>query len=300
LAIAPYSDGSGAITLHAIAQQGLAGTAQDWETITLTGIHENLNFSIPASQSFSIAENAAGPVLFGFGTIPVTDGTGDALSYTIVSGNPAISATDTQSLFSLSDTGVFYVNGPTPWSPTTDTYHLSVKVSDGAYTHTDQVSVHITDNSPPLLRVTETPGTKGTQGSITLTATDPHGLAVRLSILSQTDGSGAKPYFIAGQSTTDGTVTGHIWVPHTAPIASGADTITLAATDTQGLVTTQTIVFFPDIIGALQAGTGEGALPPAPDAGGTTQQSYLGAFLSTGIFGQDHPPTEPAGWLDYR
>ncbi len=178
-----------------------------------------------------------------------------------MSGDPPVSATDPTRLYAVSNTGVFYVNGPTPYVPNTANKHiLAVRVSNGAYTHTDLVTVRIADASPPVLTLTETPAQRAsahaaiTPGSIVISATDPHGLAVSFSITGQTDASGAKPYFIAGQSYANGLAKAVIFVHPDAPISSATDTLTITATDTQGLQTVQDIVFNPDLI--VTDGTG--------------------------------------------
>lgn len=259
--VAPYSAGSGTLSIQATSSAGTAGALSSNATIVVSGQPQHLDFSVPATQSFSIPENDGGAVIFGFGSIPVTDANGDSFSFKILSGDPPVSATDSTPLYSVSNTGVFYVNGPTPWSPSGGDKHImNVQVSNGAHTHNDVVTVIVTDNSPPLLALKETPATQPaaggpvTPGVVTITASDPHDLGLTFAIPSQIDHSGAKPYVIAGVTKSGTTYTAEVFVYPTAPHHGARDTLAISATDTQGLQTEQTVSFFPDIVHTLTAG----------------------------------------------
>ena len=258
LALAPDTYASGNLLITATSP-GVYGAISTTQTVAINGTHEHENFSVPAHQSFSLPEGDGLAVLTGFGSIPVTDPNGDGFSYAILNG-PTISPTDHDPLYFVSNTGRLYLNGPDTWSasnPKADVSVFTVRVSNGAYTHNDVVAVHIQDASPPSLSLTETPASHAPgeplrAGHITLSATDPHGLKVHFSIASQTDASGAKPYFIFNQANSSTGATGLIlFGPPDAPHTSLADTLTITATDTQGLSASETISFFPDIIGGL-------------------------------------------------
>ncbi len=250
LVVDGYGSGTGTIQINANSFQAV-GEASSSDNVVVNVAHEHLDFSIPAALSFSIPEGDGYAVLTGFGQIPVTHANNDQFSFNIVSGDPIIGG---QPLYSISNTGRIYLNGQDTWQPgTTNRTVMRVLVTNGAHTHAETLAVSVTDASPPIMTIVGTTahmaGGKIVDGNIHVTATDPHGLALQIAISNETINSGAKPYFIAGISKTGTTYNANIAVPPTAPNASVADTLTITATDEQGLQTVESIAFFPDFIG---------------------------------------------------
>lgn len=289
MVVAPFTYTSGTLSIAATSSQGTAGTLQSFFDLPIAGIQQHLNFTIPPTQSFSIREGDGGAVLFGFGNVPITGDTGDTFTFKIVSGDPPVSATDPTPLYSISSAGILYADSAPTWSPTSTNRHvLGVQVYNGVYGRSEAVTVTVVDNSPPVLSLTETPATRTapphpvtTAGSVTITASDPHDLALSLAITAQTDASGAKPYFIGPVTKTGNIYTAAISVLPTAPITHVADTLTISATDSQGLVSSQTISFLPDMIHKLPAG-GAGV----PDA---TSPLHEGAYGRPSLQANNEP-----------
>ena len=147
-------------------------------TINVTNVNDNA--PVIAAQIFSIAENAANGAAVG--TVNATDADGDALTFSITDGN-------TGNAFAINaSTGAITVAG-TLNRQTTQTYTLTVRVSDGTTSAEDAVTINVTDaggNEPPTIAaqtfsIVEDAASRAAVGTVTATDADNDGLTFTIT-----------------------------------------------------------------------------------------------------------------------
>ncbi len=130
--------------LEVEVSDGKGGTASATVTVNLTDVDENLAPAI-TDQTFSLAENSVSAAEVGI--VQATDPDGDALSYSITSGN-------TGDAFALNATsGVLTVQTSSALDfETTPTFNLEVKVNDGnGGTASATITINLTNVDESLL-----------------------------------------------------------------------------------------------------------------------------------------------------
>ena len=147
-------------------------------TINVTNVNDNA--PVIAAQIFSVAENAANGAAVG--TVTATDADGDALTFSITDGN-------TGNAFAINaGTGAITVAGTLDRN-TTQTYTLTVQVSDGTTSAEATVTINVTDaggNEAPTIAaqtfsVAEDAAANTPVGTVTATDADNDGLTFTIT-----------------------------------------------------------------------------------------------------------------------
>ena len=196
------------------------GTATANAAITINVTNVNDNAPTIAAQTFSVAENVANGTAVG--TVAATDADGDNLTFSINAGN-------TGDTFAINGTtGAITIAGTVDYE-TTQTYTLTVQVSDGTNTAEAAVTINVTninDNAPVVtaqnaaFTVIENAGSGTAVGTVAATDEDEDNLT--FSITSGNIGTA----FAINENTGAITVTGAVDYETTA-----AYTLTVLASD---------------------------------------------------------------------
>ena len=215
------------------------GTDSPQESVPISSVWQHLPFSLPPSQSFTIAENGGVSPLTGFGSIgPIGNSNSDVFTYAIVSGN-----TDGGAIGVASGNGLVYDNGIS-WNPSgSNSYAFTVQVTNGTYTQSEPVTVNVLDNSPPTVPTTGMQRFDfGTyyEWMLSFNSTDPHNLNLTYSLVSYVSHSGMR-------YNSFGVHYGNYLVEQSNPgtISNATDTLTVSVADSQGLTTTESYLYNP-------------------------------------------------------
>ena len=196
-------------------------------TINVTNVNDNAPAIV--AQIFSISENAANGAAVG--TVMATDADGDALTFTITSGN-------TGNAFAINaGTGAITVAG-TLDRTTTQTYTLTVRVSDGTTSAEAAVTINVTGaggNQAPTIAaqtfsVAEDAASGAAVGTVTAMDADNDGLT-----FSITNGNASDAFAInasSGAITVAGTLDHETTPTYTLTIQVSDGTATASATVT--------------------------------------------------------------------
>jgi hypothetical protein len=168
-------------------------TATQNLTITVTDVNETPANSAPlfsSVASFSGAENQTG-----VGTVTATDANGDALTFSISGGLD-------QSLFTINaTTGVLVFNSAPDYENAGDNggdniYNLTIQVSDGSLTATQNLTITITDvNETPA---NSAPSGLSTSGSLVMQENEAVGTIVGTFTAQDPDGDSLYYYLASG------------------------------------------------------------------------------------------------------
>ena len=273
-----------------VAVTATSGTFSTTDTIAIASTYQHLDFGVVAPAPITLPENSAVGLPTGIGTITIVDRNDDVFTYSIVSG-------DTVNDFAVTDAGVIEVNQPIAWSAAgSNSYSLVVAVSNGAFTHDTGVVVDVTDNSPPAEAITTERAHTTASGTVVsyinellVSATDPHGLPITFDLVSQTDKSG-NSYAIASTYSQDGTSYAVIPVALPPSKYGSYDDLTVEATDSEGLSTSQSIRFEPGYKqsttqpagGSASTNTLASAYASSKAAGGDTLAQMIAAMAAFG------------------
>ena len=231
-------------TLTVQVSDGIA-TANAVITINVTNVNDNA--PTIAAQTFSVAENVANGTAVG--TVAATDADGDNLTFTITAGN-------TGDAFAINGTtGAITIAGTVDYE-TTQTYTLTVQVSDGTNTAEADITINVrnlNDNAPTIAAQTFSVAENTASRTVgTVMATDADGDALTFSITAGNRGSFAINA-ASGAITVVGSVTlNHEATPRftlTVQVSDGPNsataTITINVTDVDEapIVTAQVMPF---------------------------------------------------------
>ena len=219
-------------------------------TINVTNVNDNA--PTIATQIFSVAENAANGAAVG--TVMATDADGDNLTFTIINGN-------TGSTFAINaSSGAITVAG-TLDRATTQTYTLTVQVSDGTTSAEAAVTINVTDtggNEAPTIaaQTFSIPEDAAVNTSVgTVMAMDADGDNLIFTITSgNTTGNTSDAFAInagTGAITVAGTLDHETTPTYTLTVqvsdgtatANAAATINVADVNEAPVVTAQTTAF---------------------------------------------------------
>lgn len=165
---------------HTLTIEVSDGTYTDTATVQVTVI-DVVEAPVFSSSSFSFTPTEHNHGMQVVGAVSATDPQGDALTYTILSGDPG-------GIFSISQTGSLIANGLD--YEASSTYSLTIQVSDGNETDTATVQIDVNDvDETPVFdassydfTVAESFGGAPSVG--TVSATDPMGASLTYSIVS--------------------------------------------------------------------------------------------------------------------
>ena len=215
-------------------------------TINVTNVNDNA--PTIAAQIFSIAENAANGAAVG--TVTATDADGDALTFSITDGN-------TGNAFAINaSSGAITVAG-TLNRQTTQTYTLTVRVSDGTTSAEDAVTINVTDaggNEAPTIAaqtfsIVEDAASGAAVGTVTATDADNDGLTFSItngntnSVFAINASSGAITVASALDHEATPTYTLTVQVSDGTTSANAAVTINVTDVNEAPVVTAQTTAF---------------------------------------------------------
>ena len=216
--------------------------------ITINVANVNDNAPTIAAQIFSIAENAANGAAVG--TVTATDADGDALTFSITDGN-------TGNAFAINaGTGAITVSG-TLNRTTTQTYTLTVQVSDGTTSMEAAVTINVTGtggNQAPIIAaqtfsVAENAAANTPVGTMTATDADNDGLTFSITMGNDAGAfainasSGAITVAGALDHETTPTYTLTMQVSDGTATANAAATIKVTDVNEAPVVTAQTTAF---------------------------------------------------------
>ena len=204
------------------------------EPVNVQVAWQHLDFSLPTAQTFSMPESSAVGVLAGSASIHV-DSNSDTFTYSFVGNNPNPG-------FSVLSYGALYVtNSSIAWSSSgSNSYLLPVQVTNGAYTHVDNVTVNVTDNSPPTFQATSWSASGGEfslQFAYHIPVSDPHGLPFTVVLSSAVYNSGSSgpsnlgTFAFSGSGTV--TLNGNAIIP--------VNSLVVTATDSHGVSSNETL-----------------------------------------------------------
>ena len=217
-------------------------------TITINVMNVNDNAPAIVAQIFSIAENAANGAAVG--TVMATDADGDNLTFTIINGN-------TGNAFAINaSSGAITVSG-TLNRTTTQTYTLTVRVSDGTTSAEAAVTINVTDaggNEAPTIAaqtfsVAENAAANTPVGTVAATDADNDGLTFTITAGNDAGAfainasSGAITVAGALDHETTPTYTLTVQVSDGTATATAAVTINVTDVNEAPVVTAQTTAF---------------------------------------------------------